>query len=157
MYKKILVPVDGSPASNLGLEEAIKLAQDQKAALRILHVLNEWLMISPDSAGANPGDVQQELRASGDTLLNEADARARAAGVTASSVMLEQMGSPIGAAIIRHAEEWPADLIVCGTHGRRGVRRLVLGSDAEYIIRHSRVPVLLCRYAPESEKTSAQT
>lgn len=155
MYKKILVPIDGSPASNLGLEEAIKLADDQKAALRILHVLNEWLMISPDSAGFNPGDVQQELRASGDTLLSEADARARAAGVNATSVLLEQMGSPIGGAIIRHAEEWPADLIVCGTHGRRGMRRLVLGSDAEYIIRHSRVPILLRRYVPEDEKTPA--
>ena len=99
MYKRILVPIDGSPASNLGLEEAIKLAKDQNAALRLLHVLNEWLMISPDSAGANPADIQQELRAAGDSLLNEADARARAAGVTATSALIEQMGSPVGAAI----------------------------------------------------------
>lgn len=152
MYKKILVPIDGSPASNLGLEEAIKLAKDQNAALRILHVLNEWLMISPDSAGANPGDIQQELRASGDALLNQADARARAAGVTPTTALIEQMGSPVGAAILRDAEQWPAELIVCGTHGRRGVRRMVLGSDAEYIVRHTRIPVLLRRYPAEDEK-----
>lgn len=155
MYKKILVPVDGSPASNLGLEEAIKLAQDQHAELRILHVLNEWLMISPDSSGANLGDVQEELRRSGDALLNEADTRARAAGVSATTTLLEQMGTPVGAAIIRHAEEWAADLIVCGTHGRRGVRRLVLGSDAEYIVRHTRIPVLLRRHPEPSEKAKA--
>ncbi len=153
MYKRILVPVDGSPASNLGLEEAIKLAKDQSADLRILHVLNEWLTISPDSSGANPGEVLDELRASGDALLNDADARARSAGVTATTALVEQMGSPVGAAILRHAEEWPADLLVCGTHGRRGVRRLVLGSDAEYIVRHARVPILLRRYPTEGEKT----
>ena len=152
MYKRILVPIDGSPASNLGLEEAIHLAKDQNAALRLLHVLNEWLIVSPDAAGANPGDIQEELRAGGDALLNEADARARAAGVTTTSAMLEQMGSPVGAAILRHADEWKADLLVCGTHGRRGVRRLVLGSDAEYIIRHTRIPVLLRRYPAEGEK-----
>ncbi len=153
MYKRILVPIDGSPASNLGLEEGIKLAKDQNAALRLLHVLNEWLMISPDSVGANPADIQQELRAAGDSLLNEADARARAAGVTATSALIEQLGSPVGAAILKHAEAWPADLIVCGTHGRRGVRRLVLGSDAEYIVRHTRIPVLLRRHPAEEEKS----
>ena len=152
MYKRILVPLDGSPASNLGLEEAINLAKDQNAALRLLHVLNEWLIVSPDSVGTNPADIQQELRAAGDSLLNEADARARAAGVTATSALIEQMGSPVGAAILKHAEEWPADLIVCGTHGRRGVRRLVLGSDAEYIVRHTRIPVLLRRHPAEEEK-----
>ncbi len=152
MYKRILVPIDGSPASNLGLEEAIKLAKDQNAALRLLHVLNEWLMISPDTVGANPADIQQDLRAAGDVLLNEADARARAGGVTATSALIEQMGSPVGAAILRHAEEWPADLIVCGTHGRRGVRRLVLGSDAEYIVRHTHIPVLLRRHPAQDEK-----
>jgi nucleotide-binding universal stress UspA family protein len=152
MYKRILVPIDGSPASNLGLEESIKLVKDQNAALRLLHVLNEWLMISPDSVGTNPVELQQELRAAGDSLLNEADARARAAGITASTALIEQMGSPVGAAILKHAEEWPADLIVLGTHGRRGVRRLVLGSDAEYIVRHTRVPVLLRRHPAEGAK-----
>ena len=152
MYKRILVPIDGSPASNRGLEEAIQLAKDQSAALRLLHVLNEWLIVSPDSTGANPGALEEALRAAGDVLLNEADARARSAGVTATTALVQQMGAPVGAAIVRHAEEWPADLIVCGTHGRRGVRRLVLGSDAEYILRHTRIPVLLLRYAAEGEK-----
>jgi nucleotide-binding universal stress UspA family protein len=52
---------------------------------------------------------------------------------------------PVGAVIAEYAEMWPADLIVIGTHGRRGIRRLVMGSDAEYVVRTTPVPVLLVR------------
>ena len=152
MYKKILVPVDGSPASTLGLDEAIRLAKDQGAELRLLHVLNEWLAISPDASGAAAGAVIEGLRDSGNAVLDEADARARRGGVTANTVLLEQIGVPVGAVILKHGEEWGADLIVCGTHGRRGVRRMVMGSDAEYIVRHTRVPVLLVRQTEEPPK-----
>ena len=152
MYERILVPVDGSPASDLGLEEAIKLAKDQGADLRLLHVLNDMVMMSPDSIGTNPGELAEALRRSGDELLEAAEARARAAGLTTTSTLLDEIGTPVGAAILRHAQEWAVDLIVCGTHGRRGVRRLVLGSDAEYIVRHTRVPVLLRRYLEKPEQ-----
>ena len=145
MYSKILVPIDGSPASNLGLDEAIKLARDQKAEIRLLHIVNDWVMIAPDSSGTNPGEIAEMLRQSGDELLNAADARARAAGV-AVTTELDEVGIPVGAAVLRHAQDWGANLIVCGTHGRRGVRRLVLGSDAEYIVRHTLIPVLLRRH-----------
>lgn len=152
IYQRIMVPIDGSPTSNLGFEEAIKIARDQHAQLRILHMLNEWLLITPDTAGVNIGDIQDEMRRSGAALLDEADTRARAAGVDASTALIEQMGTPVRAAILRHGEDWSADLIVCGTHGRRGVRRLVLGSDVEYIIRHSNIPVLLRRHPDPNEK-----
>ncbi|MGC8518939.1 MAG: universal stress protein [Steroidobacteraceae bacterium] len=153
MYNKILVPIDGSPASNLGFDEAIKLSLDQRAHLRILHVLNEWLLITADTAAVNIGDIQEDMRRSADALITEAQTRAHAAGVDATTALIEPMGTPVGAAILRHAEDWPADLIVCGTHGRRGVRRLVLGSDAEYIIRHTRIPVLLRRHPELGEKS----
>jgi nucleotide-binding universal stress UspA family protein len=55
------------------------------------------------------------------------------------------MGRPAGELVIIAAKEWSADLIVCGTHGRRGLRRIVMGSDAEYIVRHAPVPILLIR------------
>lgn len=152
MYKKILVPIDGSPASNRGLDEAITLAKDQGAELRLLHVLNEWLTISPDASGMATSAAAEGLRESGNMILNEGEARARRGGLTAGTVLLEQIGLPVGAVILKHAEEWPADLLVCGTHGRRGVRRLVMGSDAEYILRHTRVPVLMVRSPEESEK-----
>ena len=151
MYKKILVPVDGSPASTRGLDEAIKLAKDQDAELRLLHVVNEWLVVSPDATGADVGGIAEGLRESANVVLDEAEVRARAAGIIPNTVLLEQIGTPVGAVIVKHASEWPADLIVFGTHGRRGVRRLVMGSDAEYILRHTRVPVLLLRQPDEEE------
>lgn len=150
MYNKILVPVDGSPASTRGLDEAIKLAKDQDAELRLLHVINEWLAVSPDATGSDTGALAEGLRESGNAVLDAAEVRARTAGIIPNTVLLEQIGMPVGAVILKHAEDWPADLIVCGTHGRRGVRRMVMGSDAEYVLRHTRVPVLLLRQ-PEEE------
>jgi hypothetical protein len=70
---------------------------------------------------------------------------AKEAGIAAETQLIDAMGTPVGELIIKVAKEWPADLIVCGTHGRRGVRRIVMGSDAEYIVRHTPVPVLLIR------------
>ena len=145
MYQKILVPIDGSPTAQRGLREAIALAKDQGAKLRILHVVNEWLLVSPDASGANLGDVVQQMRTAGQALLDDADALARRAGVTANTVLLEEIGAQAGVCILKYAGQWPADLIVCGTHGRRGMRRLLLGSDAEYVVRNATVPVLLLR------------
>jgi nucleotide-binding universal stress UspA family protein len=145
MYKRILVPVDGSPTSKLGLEEAVKLAKDQQAALRIVHVVNDWLLVSPDAAGADTGPAVEAMHAAGEAVLDEAEKLARSAGVDAQTLLVDEIGERAGVQLVKQAAQWPADLIVCGTHGRRGVQRLVMGSDAEYIVRHSPVPVLLLR------------
>jgi nucleotide-binding universal stress UspA family protein len=134
-----------SPTSKLGLEEAVKLAKDQQATLRILHVVNDWLTVSPDAAGASTGPAVEALHAAAEAALDEADKMARRAGVDAQTLLVEEIGERAGVQIVKQAAQWPADLIVCGTHGRRGVRRLLMGSDAEYIVRHSPVPVLLLR------------
>jgi len=69
---------------------------------------------------------------------------------------MEAPDVPVGECIVRGARDYQADLIICGTHGRRGVRRLLIGSDAEYVVRHSPVPVLLVRMPdPVSEKPAA--
>lgn len=151
MYKRILVPIDGSPAADRGLTEAIDLAKDQHAEIRLLHVVNEWLLVAPDASGANLGDVVRGMREDGDRLLDAAEARVRGAGVPVNTVLIEETGSQIGESILQQAADWPADLIVCGTHGRRGVRRLLMGSDAEYVVRHTQLPVLLLR-SPEAEE-----
>ena len=150
MYKRILVPFDGSPTSKWGLEEAVKLAKDQQAALRIVHVLNDWLMTSPDASGANTGPALEALHAAGEGVLDEANQVARSAGVDAQTLLVEEIGERAGVQIVKQAVQWPADLIVCGTHGRRGVQRLLMGSDAEYIVRNSSVPVLLLRARSEN-------
>ena len=147
MYKKILVPVDGSPASNLGLNEAIKLAKDQGAKLRLFHLVDEYIAVSsPDGvAFSNTDDLLESLRQGGKKIIEKAEALARRNGLTPESVMLESFGGRAADFIVQQANKWGADLIVLGTHGRRGVKRLVMGSDAEQVVRTTRVPVLLVR------------
>jgi nucleotide-binding universal stress UspA family protein len=147
MYKKILVPIDGSPASNLGLNEAIKLAKDQGAKLRLFHLVDEYIAVSsPDGvAFSNTDDLLESLRQGGKKIIEKAEALARRHGLTPESVMLESFGGRAADFIVQQANKWGADLIVLGTHGRRGVKRLVMGSDAEQVVRTTRVPVLLVR------------
>lgn len=153
MYKRILVPVDGSSISAQGLREAIKLARDQGAEILLLHIVDEWKVAAGDIAAVNLDAGAKALREQGAELLKQAEAQVREAGVTVHTTMIEELGTPVGECIVRRAQEWPADLIVCGTHGRHGVSRLLLGSSAEYIVRHTSVPVLLVRI-PEKDEAS---
>ena len=151
MYQRILVPVDGSPASNRGLEEAIELAKNQDAEILLLHVVDEWKVAAGDIAAVNLEAGAKTLMDAGSALLSEAVSRVRNAGVSATSALIEQLGVPVGATVVQRAREWPADLIVCGTHGRRGLARLLMGSDAEHIVRHTPVPVLLVRSSGKAD------
>src|SRR5450759_2789345 len=145
MYKKILVPVDGSETSMLGLEHAIRLAKDQKAKLRLLHVVHDYLIAEGRHAMVTSSYLLKELRERGQTILKDAANMARKKHVEVQTQTIETLMGPVGASIVKCAETWPADLIVLGTHGRRGIRRLVMGSDAEYVVRTKPVPVLLVR------------
>ncbi len=148
MYTRILVPIDGSETANAGLREALKLAKEQGAQLRIVHVVDEFLVVSPELYGGVYETICDQLREAGTTVLARAQSLAGEAGVTVETQLVEAMGGPAGERVIEAATAWRADLIVCGTHGRRGLRRIVLGSDAEFIVRHSPVPILLVR-SPE--------
>lgn len=150
MYKAILVPTDGSDTANRGLEEAIRLAKAVGARIRIVHVANELPAVPADLPGFDFKSIGENLRRNGETLLAQARDRARAEGVEADTRLLEVWGGQAGEQVVQLATEWPADLIVCGTHGRRGIRRIVMGSDAEYIVRRSLVPVLLVRAGPRA-------
>jgi nucleotide-binding universal stress UspA family protein len=141
MYDRILVPIDGSPTATRGLSEAIKLANRRGGRLRLLHVVDELPAMLPP-AGATDIVIAQ-LRSAGDAILKAGAAQARDAGVQVECKLLEEMGGEAGLHILEEAQSWDADLIVCGTHGRRGVRRVLMGSDAEYVVRRSSVPVLL--------------
>ena len=145
MYKRILVPVDGSETSLLGLQHAILLAKDQKAALRVLHVVHDFLVAGGHGAAVYTSELRKDLRERGEEILKDAAGIARQQGVEVETKLVETPAGSVGAMIAEHAEGWPADLIVLGTHGRRGIRRLVMGSDAEYVVRTTPVPVLLVR------------
>jgi nucleotide-binding universal stress UspA family protein len=145
MYNHILVPVDGSATSLLGLQHAILLAKDQKAVLRLLHVVHDYLLADGRHALVISGELLKDLRERGQTILRDAASLARKQGVEAETESVESPMGPVGGVIADYAEQWPADLIVLGTHGRRGIRRLVMGSDAEYVVRTTPAPVLLVR------------
>jgi nucleotide-binding universal stress UspA family protein len=144
MYKKILVPVDGSETSRRGLDEAIQLARDNSAKIRLVHVVNT-AVVAVEYPGGSPMDDVSNVRDNSEAVMKGAADIVSRSGLTAETVIL---GTPIentGELIVHQATEWPADIIVMGTHGRRGLPRVVLGSNAEYVLRHTSVPVLLVR------------
>lgn len=145
MYGKILVPIDGSDTATLGLQEAIRLAKNQHGRIRLVHIVNELIATSPESYSSNFAQIIDILRTGGQAILADGESAVRSAGIEVDIAFVEAMGGQAGDHIVQQANKWGADLIVCGTHGRRGLRRLVLGSDAEYIVRHTPVPVLLVR------------
>lgn len=148
MYRRILVPVDGSAASMMGLKHALGLAKDQGARLRVLNVVDDLIMapLMIDAAGViDYGEVLDSLRAEGRKVLQKAAALAKKSGVKAETVQVESRGQRVSEAILADARRSRADVIVMGTHGRRGLNRLLLGSDAERVLREAPVPVLLTR------------
>jgi nucleotide-binding universal stress UspA family protein len=145
MYKQILCPIDGSPASNTAMNEAIRLAKDQNAKLRFLHAIDTFFPILDVSDDLNLIYIAEILRKNGKKLLKKAKEAARKEGVITDSKEVESFGNRVSKFVVKEAEEWPADLIVMGTQGLRGFEHLIMGSDAQTIIRNSHVPVMLIR------------
>lgn len=146
MYARIMVPVDGSAPSARGLDEAIELARHLKARLQLVHVVEPWITVTPETMLDSVLRVTESMRDVGTALLEQCKEKVTKAGVEAETELIESTGASAGERIVRRAKELDADLIVCGTHGRRGLRRLLLGSDAEYIVRRASAPVLLVRH-----------
>ena len=142
-YRRVLVPVDGSPTSVRGLAEAIKLAQDARAKLLLLHVVEEYAILGIPEAGASIGPVLDALKRAGRTTLGKIERGARRLGARPETLLVEDFSGRVANAIVDQAKRWRADVIVMGTHGRRGLNRVLLGSDAELVVRYSPVPVLL--------------
>ncbi len=138
--------MDGSSPSNAGLAEAIKLAQLTGARLRVLHVFNETpFMMSSDGFATMQGDVFGMLKEAGQAIVEAARETVDAAGVPVETALFDNLHGGLRDRVAEQVREWNADVIVLGTHGRRGVGRVLLGSDAEQIIRTATVPVLLVR------------
>jgi len=146
MYEKILVPIDGSDTSSRGLQEAIGLAKLAGGSIRLIHIVDEMVFTSGiDGSAVIMGDVISSLKEAGQSCLDKARDKVEQAGIKADSVLVEGFGTRVSDTVIEQAARWGASIIVLGTHGRRGVSRLVLGSDAEQILRSAPVPVLLVR------------
>ena len=146
MYRRILVPIDGSATATLGLKHAIGLAKEQGARIRLLNVVDErFLAPALDDFPTDPTPIIESMRISGREALAQGAQAAQAAGVPFESEMIEGLGRHVSDVILNEAGDWEADLIVMGTHGRRGMNRLILGSDAERVLRETPVPLLLVR------------
>ena len=158
MFKRILVPIDGSETSSRGLDEALRLALLTGASLKLVHVLDElaspW---SADSSGAYRTQVMPNLKKRAEHIVEEGHLRAAQAGIDAETQLLDCDRLRTADVVLEHADAWKADLIVLGTHGRRGARRLFLGSDAEQIARGAAVPVLLVRGPEPDDRVAVRT
>jgi nucleotide-binding universal stress UspA family protein len=143
MYRKILVPIDGSTTSQGGLLEAIKLAKNQQAELRLFHMVSDQVFDCGCEIGAFTDEVIAGARDAGQAILAEAAATARSEGLAPEVIMMDSLTGTAASSIVAEAKAWGADLIVMGTHGRKGLIRLAIGSDAESVVRESTVPVLL--------------
>jgi nucleotide-binding universal stress UspA family protein len=146
MYKNVLVAVDGSATGQRALSEALKFAQGADAQLRIVNVVDD-VSLNRDTKIVDPDSGSLSAHESALDLLERAVATAREAGASAESKLLriDRLGLQIADVIVAEAQAWEADLVVVGTHGRQGVRRLLLGSVAESVARIASTPVLLVR------------
>src|SRR4030095_16142721 len=152
VYKRILVPVDGSSTANRGLKEAIRLAKAQSATLCLLHVVDESVIILNVEGGAVIDDLLASLRQSGRKVIGSAESLARRAGLKPKLVLIENMLRSVADVILEQARKFRADVIVMGTHVRRGITRMVMGSAAEGVVRNSPVPVVLVRGTPRKQR-----
>jgi nucleotide-binding universal stress UspA family protein len=152
MYKRILAPVDGSHTSTLGLQEAVRLAKTCRARLRILHAVDESVLTMNPEALAGSGELIDDLVDSGKKALKNAKTLADRHGVKAETAMYENLSGRVADFILDEARKWRADLIVMGTHGRRGISHALLGSAAETVVRSAPVPVLLVRAPKRTRK-----
>ncbi|MBI5277168.1 MAG: universal stress protein [Burkholderiales bacterium] len=148
MYKKILVAVDGSATSNKALVAALQLAREIQARVRITHLVDEIAFLS---GVEYTGELMRLAKDRGVRVLELALDIAKSSGVEADTALLEDPGQRLGDAVAAEAARWGADLIVTGTHGRRGIGRVMLGSGADQVIRSSPVPVLVIRGDPGDE------
>ncbi|TAM01371.1 MAG: universal stress protein [Paraburkholderia sp.] len=143
MYKSILVAVDGSDTSRRAFEAALALAKAMGARLQPYYVIENTPMYF-DAPGYDPSILRNQMIAQGNELALEMDKALREHGVEGEMVMGEASSlDDVPTLVLNAARSAGVDLIVMGTHGRRGFQRLILGSVAERCVRQSTLPVLL--------------
>jgi nucleotide-binding universal stress UspA family protein len=144
MHVHILVPIDGSDTSEKGLAEAIRTASGQ-ARITLLTVIDGFDLGDARAGRASTSAGVDVLIQQGRKILSEAAEKVGRRGIPVETVLIEAVGGRVAHHIVDEAENRRADLIVMGTHGRGGVTRLVLGSDAEKVVQRSAIPVMLVR------------
>ena len=145
MYHRILVPLDGSPTGEAGLRHAIDLASALKAKLVLLHVMDDFALTMGMSSVTSYDTMRDALRQYGQHALDRAQQATADASVMCESFIREVAQARVSEVINDEAVKHRRDLVVMGTHGRRGFSRLTMGSNAEAVMRTGTVPVLMVR------------
>lgn len=145
MYRHVLVAVDGSDCSVYAATKGLGLAKAIGAKVTIITVTPTWesIELSELALGRTAEEYNQKAQARGDVHLLRISELAREAGVECETMQV--MHARPHRAILDAAEKYECDLIVVGSHGRRGVERLLLGSVASKVVTSSTVSVLVCR------------
>lgn len=145
MYKRILLPTDGSDGSLRAIRHGVDFARTLGAEVLVLTATPEFHTYTADAAmlELTRDDYEQASAAQAARLLDEAASVARGAGVLCASVHV--VSDHPYEAIIDTARERRCDLIVMATHGRRGIKGLLLGSETQKVLVHSTVPVMVYR------------
>jgi nucleotide-binding universal stress UspA family protein len=141
----LLVPTDFSPDAQRALDDAIALARVLHARVTLLHVISAVSWATGDLPGALSATVLEELEAVAQQSLEPALQRVRAARLDGEALVVH--GSAF-ACIVAAARDQGIDLIVMGSHGRTGLRHVLLGSVAERVVRLAPCPVLVTRATP---------
>ena len=151
MFKKIAVALDGSDAAHQAFNVALRLAQAEHAELGICSVVDPIVIGGTCPPSPAMDVVIRDMEIEARRLVSDGVERADKAGLRASG----QARSGVPAfEVLRYADRFGADLIVMGTHGRRGFQHFLMGSVAEVVLRESSVPVLIVRQALPQEKAA---
>jgi nucleotide-binding universal stress UspA family protein len=142
-FQRILIAVDGSPIATHAADVGIELARSLGGEVALIHIVDPAQHWAPES-GVPAAELLKRAEQDARRLLAEFGPRAT---LQAPPLEFVQVGKP-AAEIVKAARDWPADIIVIGSHGRAGLGRLLLGSVAEGVVRHASCPVLVVRAQP---------
>ena len=145
MYKKILVPLDGSARANVAAEHAIDMARTMKAEVMFMHVipaLPPYVNAYSDKLGGAYQQIHDELEATGKEIMENAKRDYEGSGVSTEIRVI--WGNP-AMEICREAKEGRFDLIVMGSRGLGEIKGYLMGSVSNRVVRHASCPVLIVR------------
>ena len=147
MYQRILVPTDGSALSKKAVNSAIEQAAATGAELVALYVVPRYPM-SYFEGGISVSDsevarTEKQWAEKGQAVVDEVQRAAKASGVKAKGVLARS--NLVAESVISAAKKHKCDLIIMASHGRKGIKRVLLGSETQHVLTHSNLPVLVLR------------
>lgn len=146
-YQRIYIAVDGSETANLALTEGIKLAKALNATIALGYVAEIAAAVVGEDLTFGIEQYKKSIITLGEQLLEKKQALLAMEGLQAETRILEltQKNKRVAVSLLEDAKQWQADLVIIGTHGRRGISKFFLGSVAEETIRAAHIPILLVK------------